>query len=133
MNMVPRSRDGLSPEFCISFAPLRIEGAGKVRVRAAPAVSCAMGNKEMRTRANRFGGNTPAFPAQWFDGLCRALPGDRLFDTIAPRQRELLENLTPALGASGPHGFTGAAPAVRPHAFAHGDGANAHRSLLQRS
>src|SRR6185437_14842687 len=75
---------------------------------AAPAVSCAMGNRERRTRADRFGGNTPAFPAQWFDGLCRALPGDRLFDTIAPKQRELLKNLTPALGASGPHGFTGA-------------------------
>ncbi len=37
--------------------------------------------------------------------------------------------MTPALGASGPHGFTGAVPAVRPHAFACGDGASAHRSL----
>src|SRR6201995_1986931 len=59
----------------------------------------------MRTRADRFGGGSPAFPAQWFDGLCRALPGDRLFDTIAPKQRSLLKNLTPALGASGPHGL----------------------------
>ena len=64
-----------------------------------------MGNKEMRTRADRFGGGSPAFPAQWFDGLCRALPGDRLFDTIAPGRREPPGNLTPALGASGPHGF----------------------------
>src|SRR2546429_83332 len=30
----------------------------------------------MRTRAYRYSRNTPAFPAQWFDGLCRALPGD---------------------------------------------------------
>src|ERR1700755_1588038 len=59
----------------------------------------------MRTRADRFSGNTPAFPAQWLYDVCRALPGDRLFDTIAPKQRELLKNLTPALGASGPHGF----------------------------
>jgi hypothetical protein len=33
------------------------------------------------------------------------LPGDRLFDTIAPGRREPPGNLTPALGASGPHGF----------------------------
>jgi len=26
-------------------------------------------HKEMRTRAYRFSGNTPAFPAQWFDDL----------------------------------------------------------------
>src|SRR5258708_30702223 len=34
--------------------------------------SCA----KKRTRAYRFSGNTPAFPAQWLYGLCRALPGD---------------------------------------------------------
>ena len=34
------------PSLSISFAPLRKEGAGKDRVRAAPAVSCAMGSKE---------------------------------------------------------------------------------------
>ena len=26
-----------------------------------------------------FSGNTPAFPAQWLYGLCRALPGDEFF------------------------------------------------------
>ncbi len=95
------------PRFAISFATLK-RGRREDRVRAAPAVSCALGNKKMRTRADRFGGNTPAFPAQWFDGLCRALPGDRLFDTIAPKRCEPPGNLTPALGASGPHGFAGA-------------------------
>jgi hypothetical protein len=29
-----------------------------------------------RTRAYRYSRNTPAFPAQWLYGLCRALPGD---------------------------------------------------------
>ena len=29
---------------------------------------------EMRTRAYRYSRSTPAFPAQWFYGLCRALP-----------------------------------------------------------
>ena len=33
------------------------------------------GYKEVRTRAYRYSRSTPAFPAQWFDGLCRALPG----------------------------------------------------------
>jgi hypothetical protein len=44
-------------------------------VLAAPAVSCARWS-EMRTRAYRYSRSTPASPAQWFDGLCRALPGD---------------------------------------------------------
>jgi hypothetical protein len=38
-------------------------------VRAAPAVSCAMCITRMRTRAYRFSGNTPAFPAQWLYDL----------------------------------------------------------------
>ena len=35
--------------------------------------------------------------------LSPARPG--LFVTVAPKKRELLANLTPATGASGPHGF----------------------------
>jgi hypothetical protein len=39
--------------------------------------------EEMRTRAYRFSGGNPAFPAQWSYGLCRALPGDDfLFVTV---------------------------------------------------
>jgi hypothetical protein len=37
-------------------------------MRAAPAVSRAMGRRK-RTRAYRFSGGTPAFPAQWLYGL----------------------------------------------------------------
>ena len=33
-------------------------------MRAAPAVSCARLHKEKRTRAYRFSGGSPAFPAQ---------------------------------------------------------------------
>ena len=43
-------------------------------MRAAPAVSRAIGRRK-RTRAYRFSGGTPAFPAQWLYGLYRALPG----------------------------------------------------------
>src|SRR6478672_5843848 len=38
----------------------------------------------------------PAFPAQWFYGLLRALPGDHAFLTPSPAL--LIANLTPALG-----------------------------------
>ena len=34
---------------------------------------------EMRTRAYRFSGEHPTFPAQWLYGLLRTLPGERLF------------------------------------------------------
>ncbi len=35
----------------------------------------------------------PAFPAQWFDGLCRALPGDEF--VLPPSLRELVAKLEP--------------------------------------
>jgi len=56
-----------------------------------PGARCTRGlvrkkHKGKRTRAYRFSGGNPTFPAQWFDGLLRALPGDQdLFVTVAPR------------------------------------------------
>src|SRR6266403_5188764 len=41
-------------------------------------------------------GNHPAFPAQWFYGLLRALPGDPA--CLTPSPALLLADLTPALG-----------------------------------
>jgi len=66
-------------------------------------------HKEVRTRAYRSSGEHPAFPAQWFDGLCRALPGDEFL--LPPSLREFAgiidpvgrpsppQSLTPATGA----------------------------------
>jgi hypothetical protein len=82
-------------------------GRREDRVRAAPAVSCANRRIKKRTRAYRFSGGNPAFPARWFTAyivLSPARPG--LFVTVIPRKRELPRNLTPAIGASGPHDFT---------------------------
>ena len=42
--------------------------------RCTRGLVCKMRKK--RTRAYRYRRNTPAFPAQWLYGLCRALPGD---------------------------------------------------------
>ena len=64
-------------------------------MRAAPAVSRAMGRRK-RTRAYRFSGGTPAFPAQWLYGLLRALPGDEfLFVTVASGLRFVLSPVGP--------------------------------------
>ena len=41
-------------------------------------------HKEVRTRAYRSSGEHPAFPAQWFDGLWRALPGDEFLLPPSP-------------------------------------------------
>jgi hypothetical protein len=88
-----------------NHSPLKRRGRREDRVRAAPAVSCA--NAQNKTHMSiQFSGSSPAFPAQWFTAyavLSPVRPG--LFVTVAPKKRELLENLTPATGASGPHDF----------------------------
>src|ERR1700720_2952280 len=48
-----------------------------------PGARCTRGlvcnmHKEKRTRAYRFSGGSPAFPAQWLYGLYRALLGERI-------------------------------------------------------
>ena len=53
----------------------------ETREQGMPGARCTRGlvckmHKEKRTRAYRFSGNTPTFPAQWSYGLCLALPGD---------------------------------------------------------
>ena len=91
---------------------LQTKGRREDRVRAAPAVSCALMHKKMRTRAYRFSGNTPAFPAQWLYDLYRALPGEsEPLATIAVRK--IPQGLTPAIRASGPHDFAVRDRAVR--------------------
>jgi hypothetical protein len=75
-NSLPRSRGAFAPELLSVVALRKNGGRRECRVRAAPAVSCAFCAKEMRTRAYRFSGSSPASPAQWLYGLCRALPGD---------------------------------------------------------
>ena len=60
------------------------KGAGKTGSRLAP-IDRHAGRKLRALRCiagNRATGDIPAFPAQWFYGLCRALPGERC--TIAP-------------------------------------------------
>ena len=70
-----------------SFAQKK-EGAGKTGCALHPRSRVQCASQEMRTRAYRFSGNTPAFPAQWLYGLYRALPGEsEPLATIAPERR----------------------------------------------
>jgi hypothetical protein len=112
-NAVSRSRDSIRPSFAGKILTLLIRGRRECRMRAAPAVSCAKLCKE-RTRAYRFSGGTPTFPAQWLYGLYRALPGDRACLTPSPREYGFVRpvglakpprDLTPTTEASGPHDF----------------------------
>src|SRR5215207_1179887 len=57
------------------------EALAQTRAQGRPGARCTRGlvcnmHKEVRTRAYRSSGEHPAFPAQWFNGLWRALPGD---------------------------------------------------------
>src|SRR5258708_3841527 len=54
--------------------------------------------EKTNTRVSHHGhtGFDPAFPAQWFYGLLRALPGDQA--CLTPSPALLLADLTPALG-----------------------------------
>ena len=74
IDVTSRSRGAVRPRFASRCPPLN-RGSREDRVLAAPAVSRAKCAKK-RTRAYRYRRNTPAFPAQWLYGLCRALPGD---------------------------------------------------------
>jgi hypothetical protein len=62
------------------------EGAGKTGCRLAPAVRCAKMVRKETAQQHTGVAEHSAFPAQWVDGLCRALLGDEFpFVTVALR------------------------------------------------
>src|SRR5260370_40446469 len=83
-NMRPPSRGAWRPRFAENLVPLREQRAqGKPGARCTRGLACKMCTRT-RTRAYRFSGEHPAFPAQWFYGLLRALLGEPVsFATIA--------------------------------------------------
>jgi hypothetical protein len=88
-----RSRGMICPSFGLGSP--RKRGSRECRMRTAPAVSRAMGRRK-RTRAYRFSGGNPAFPAQWLYGLLRALPGDEfLFVTVTSGLRFVFSPVGP--------------------------------------
>jgi hypothetical protein len=108
------SRDGIRPSFANSFTPKNRgrsatleRGRGEDRVRAAPAVSCA----KMHTAksAHEHTGSAEAVRPSLRNGLrlisCSPRRDQSLFVTVASVMRSIIANLTPAIGASGPHDF----------------------------
>jgi hypothetical protein len=87
----------VAPELCLERVPQNKRAQGMPGARCTRGLVCKM-HKGKHTRAYRFSGGNPAFPARWFYGLFRALPGDRAFLPPSPPRSLLLENLTPASG-----------------------------------
>ena len=66
------SRRRARPRLGRSSRPMRAQG--RPGARCTRGLVCNV--HKVRTRAYRSSGEHPAFSAQWFDGLWRALPGD---------------------------------------------------------
>ena len=94
--------------------PRKSEGAGKTGCTPHPR-SRVQWVDSGRTRAYRFGGITPAFPAQRLYGLYEFAPVTGFLATVIPGKRWLPSRLDASTGASGPHDFTVRSGIVRPH------------------
>ena len=97
-NTPSHSRGAMRPSFAFSFRPQEIRGRRESRVRAAPAVSCAI-ECTWRTRAYRSSGEHPAFPAQWCYGLYAISPVSRALLPPSLLRNLFLKSFAPASGA----------------------------------
>ena len=82
----------------------------KQRAQGRPGARCTRGlvcidAQEMRTRAYRFSGNTPAFPAQWLYDLYVLSLVTGLVCHHRSREASASQELDASVGASGPHDF----------------------------
>src|SRR6202795_1449515 len=92
----------MRPSFARNPLPSNQRAQGMPGARCTRGLVCKTCTKT-RTRAYRFSGDTPAFPAQWFYGLYRALPGEPgSFATVARAPERELDT---SVGVSGPHDF----------------------------
>ena len=104
------------------FAPPVQRAQGRPGARCTRGLVCKI-VQEKRTRAYRFSGDTPAFPAQWLYGLSSRSPRSiGLSMPPSPRENRRLgpvgpsappRDLTPTTEASGPHHFAVRNSAVR--------------------
>src|ERR1700710_821563 len=65
----------ITPELCWKLPALKQRAQGRPGARCTRGLVCGL-HKRKCTRAYRFSGEHPAFPAQWLYGLFRALPGE---------------------------------------------------------
>ena len=90
-------------ELCMNPSAQETKGAGKAGCPPHPRPRVR--NKTKHTSVVTTGSpEHPAFPAQWFDGLLRALPGDQA--CLTPSSRGKSAKLDTSFGVPEPHGFT---------------------------
>src|SRR5215218_5377050 len=90
----PHSRDAKRPGGSSRVSPK--QGSRECRMRAAPAISCAM-EQEDAHMSIQGSGEHPTSPAQWLYGLYVLSPENGSFASVAPWEIERLPGaLTPA-------------------------------------
>ena len=103
--MTSRSRDGRCVRgFVKPSSLLEKRAQGRPGARCTRGLVCKM-HKGKRTRAYRFSGSTPAFPAQWFTAYFALSPVTGLFCHRRSREALASQELDASVGASGPHDF----------------------------
>jgi hypothetical protein len=86
---------GFRPSFSILLSLSDQRAQGKPGGQCTRSLACRKKKAHERSH-HRFTGTDPAFPAQWFYGLLRDLPGDQAL--LSPSPARLLADLTPGLG-----------------------------------
>src|ERR1700727_2513712 len=102
--MIPRSRRMTARSFAGKFLALEKEGAGNAGRPMRPQPGRAEKQAMPVVTVTTVTPENPAFPAQWFYGFLRALPGDRAF--LPPSSAKVAcRTLDTSVGVSGPHDF----------------------------
>ena len=101
-NMPSRSRGICARGLRWTARPRNQRAQGRPGARCTRGLVCNCAQKT-RTRAYRFSGSIPAFPAQWLYGLLRALPSERL--SCHRHHADTSASLDASTAASGPHDF----------------------------
>jgi hypothetical protein len=96
-NTPSHSRKRFAPRALLNDVPQR-RGRRECRMPSAPAVSRANG-RSTRALSPQVRRNIPAFPARWFYGFLRDLPGVRdVLVTVIGAMQSIVANLAPAKG-----------------------------------
>jgi hypothetical protein len=133
-NAASRSRGAMRPRFAFIFRPKEGVGNAGCPLHPRPRVHFVLVE---RTRVTTSTPESPGIPARnGFNGLCRALPGDRALChrrqrikfCLSPVGPTPLRKLDASVGASGPHDFAVRCNISRPRA---GDRSQVFRPALR--
>ena len=104
-NALPHSRDDIRPSFANSFAPKKKRAQGRPGARCTRGLVC----KQTSKNAHEHTGSAETLRPSLRNGLrlipCSPRRDQSLFVTVANVIRSIIADLTPAIGASGPHDF----------------------------